>query len=658
MEFNALKDKMSVLKPKRSWLRFSFIVIAAIVTVVIILAGAMATYGKYYAGKVYPGVYVGHYHLGGMSISEVQAFAENLNDRLSKEGIEFVVNDGNVDSVHFKINTVLLSEDSTVELAKLDSGRLADNAFAIGRGGNWVQKLFLPLYYRLFVPIAVFAPVDMNEDNLNEVLKSNLVQYEDRPHNASIHITEWGTGSYDVIPERAGRMFVIDDIKKQIRDNLAVLLFVPIKISPQQFTPVIFAKDIAGLRENIQTVFGYGDLGVNYIDPQTKIRRDWPLTVPLLLGWVNVILDDNQRPVLALDESKVKKYLEEQVRPTVDILPQDGKFSMDNGKVKELKGSQSGLTLNTDKTFSELNQVFIDRNYRPASAMKTVSVSVDVVEPQIKISDINEFGITDVIGAGFSTFHDSHSNRIKNIAHAVDRLNGVLIRPDEEFSALKYAGPFTSENGYLPEAVIKGNVIKNEIGGGMCQIGTTLFRMAMNAGMDITQRQNHSLVVSYYADPVNGNPGTDAALYEPMLDLKFKNDTGAYLLLETNIDYKKQQLTFTLWGRPDGRKGSFTHPLVSRWISAGDPQTVVSDTLKPGAEKCQSAFRGAVASFTYTRFTSSSEKIDRVFTSYYRPLPKICMVGPSATSTAAGEAPADAADIIEPVGEEVVVPTP
>jgi len=72
----------------------------------------------------------------------------------------------------------------------------------------------------------------------------------------------------------------------------------------------------------------------------------------------------------------------------------------------------------------------------------------------------------------------------------------------------------------------------------MCQIGTTLFRMAMNSGMDITARSNHSLVVSYYADPVNHNPGTDAALYEPILDLKFKNDTGHYLLLQTSIDYK------------------------------------------------------------------------------------------------------------------------
>ena len=88
----------------------------------------------------------------------------------------------------------------------------------------------------------------------------------------------------------------------------------------------------------------------------------------------------------------------------------------------------------------------------------------------------------------------------------------------------------------MPESVIKGNELKDEVGGGMCQIGTTLFRMAMNSGMQITQRANHSLVVSYYADPVNGNPGTDATLYEPILDLKFELDSTT---LNPDIIFRK-----------------------------------------------------------------------------------------------------------------------
>ncbi len=639
MEFSQLKEKMGILKPKRSWIKSSLIVLFAIATTLMVIAGVTSTYGKYYTNKVFPGVYVGRYHMGGMTAPAVEAFIENLNDRLSKEGLSFIVPDRDGAMHDFKVNTVLLSEDSTTELVKLDSERLTQMVLTVGRSGNWWQQLLAPVYFRFFSATKLTAPVQLDDVNLDEILSNNLATYEDKPRNANIRVTEWGSGTYDIVPEKSGRMFVLSEIKNNIIKNLSEFNFLPIKIDPKQFTPTIHAGDLQGLRDNVVSVFGYGDLGVNYIDSQTQLRRDWSFTLNQLLQWTVIELDDSQKPVLALDQDKVNKYLIDQVRPIVDAVPQDAKFTMENGKVKELKGSQSGVSLNIEKTFAEINKAFIDRNYRPTEAIRTVGVSVDVVEPQIKISDLNEFGIIDVLGRGVSTFRDSHSNRIKNIANAVARLNGVLIKPDEEFSAIKYAGPFTAENGFLPEEVIKGNKIKKEIGGGMCQIGTTLFRMAMNSGMDITARQNHSLVVSYYADPVNGNPGTDAALYEPFLDLKFKNDTGAYLLLQTDIDFKKQQLVFTLWGKSDGRKGWYTHPLVSKWIPAGEPQEVVSEELKPGETKCQNAFRGAVANFTYSRITPAGEKVDRVFTSYYRPLPKICMVGPSVSSS-----PTQAAD--------------
>jgi hypothetical protein len=108
------------------------------------------------------------------------------------------------------------------------------------------------------------------------------------------------------------------------------------------------------------------------------------------------------------------------------------------------------------------------------------------------------------------------------------------------------------------------------------------------------------------------------------------------MLLTTEIDYKRQLLNFTLWGKSDGRSGSYTRPIVKRWIEPGKVQEIVSPTAAPGSRTCQNAFRGAEATFTYTRFTSSSEKIERVFDSYYRPLPKICIVGPSVVPSTPG----------------------
>lgn len=620
---------------RRVFKLFWYFLLSVLILAMIILGGS-AAYILAYQDKVYPGVYVGSYHLGGDTTDEINRFIENLNNRLAKEGLDFIGVAGEK-KTEFKINTVLAG-DPSVELVKLDGLSLGQAALAVGRTGSWWEKLWRPLSLRI-TAAHLAAPVQTEDELLREILAINLGKISDAPRSANIIGHGYPATRLEIIPERAGRDFVYAEIIKQVKTDLSQLKFVSWSPTARYFQPEILATELGSLADRAYLLLDYGGITLNHLDPQTKYQRQWTLSPAALGEWFKVKRDSNNDLIFSLTEDSVKKYLAD-LRPLVEYPTRDAKFVAEDGKVKEFQASRIGLELNIDKTYSELSQIFEERNYRPTNPGRAVSLSVDLVEPNVKMAAANNLGIEDIIGVGVSTFKDSHSNRIKNISHAVERLNGTLIKPGEEFSALKYAGPFTPENGYLPEAVIKGNEIKDEIGGGMCQIGTTLFRMAMNSGLDITQRRNHSLVVSYYADPVNGNPGTDATLYEPMLDLKFKNDTGNYLLLQTDIDFTKQQLTFTLWGKPDGRKGWYTHPTVSKWIPAGETQTVITDSLKPGVEKCQNAFTGAVASFWYSRITTSGVKIDREFESFYRPLPKICMVG--ATSSI------PTADVIEP----------
>jgi len=631
-----LKEALGIeTKPKIWRLVFKFFSYFLFTVVVLfgLSSGLAAWYLKKYQNRIYPGVYAGHYHLGNMTRDDLNSFIENLNNRLAKEGVNLDVDvDGKKSLI--KINTVSTGEKAT-DLLRLDSYVLWQDAFAVGRDGNDMKKLFFPLYLRV-AESELLVPIKTDWINLVDILKDSLPPLANAPRDAYVKINSFNPVNYETVKESAGMVFDIPQIISDIQNNLSQLYFVNTKVAAEHFEPTIKYDDAALAAQNIGAVLSFGPIGLNFIDPQTNIRRDWSIDAAQFSKWLVVEKDDSVRPIFSLDKDAVKTYLES-IRPLVDRLPKDAKFSFDNGKVKEFQASQTGLNFDTEKTSNDLIVAFKERNYRPVQITKTVSLSVNLVDPTVKMADVNSLGIEDIIGVGYSTFKDSHSNRIKNIAHAVERLNGVLIKPDEEFSAIKYAGPFTAENGFLPEAIIKGNEIKNEIGGGMCQIGTTLFRMAMNSGMDITQRQNHSLVVGYYSDPVNGNPGTDAALYEPYLDLKFKNDTGSYLLLQTDIDFKKQQLTFTLWGKPDGRKGWYTHPEVKKWIPYGETQNIQTDTLKAGEVKCQAPFRGAVASFTYTRVTPDGQKLDRVFDSYYRPLPQICMVGASSSTSSTPE---------------------
>ncbi|MEK7212892.1 MAG: VanW family protein [Patescibacteria group bacterium] len=626
---------------KKKWKITAFILVGFLF-LVILIAGGDWGYLKIYENKVYPGVYAGQYHLGGMTAAEVKGLVENFNNRLWREGIDLLAVDSRGEIKKIEIDPFISSESVTPPVI-LDSDDLAARALLTGRSGSWWERQIAPWEMRLLSPRRLPVKTIVDKNSFFERLDDHLLPLSDQPHDAAIKITQFNPLSYQIVPERPGWVYNNEQVLEKITDNLSALSFELIKLTPQEFKPRITADDLSKLAGNLEAVLSYGDLSLNYIDPQTQVRRDWTVKREQYGAWLAGERDENGNLLLGLKKNEVLEYLNS-LRPLVDQPPQDAKFVMAGDKVQEFQASRPGLTLDAVKTFEELNRVFLERNYRPAEVIQTVGLVVKITESQVKVTAINNLGISEILGVGITTFKDSHTNRIKNIANAVKRLNGTLIKPGEAFSAIKYAGSFTAENGFLPEDVIKGDRILKEIGGGMCQIGTTLFRMAMNAGMPITERRNHSLVVGYYADPVNGNPGTDATLYEPLVDFKFLNDTGNYLLLQAEIDYKKQQLTFTLWGKSDGRKGWYTHPTVSRWIPAGEPKDIEVDNLKPGEKKCQNAFRGAVASFTYTRVTPSGEKIDRVFDSYYRSLPKICLVGKTAatgppTSTPAGTEP-------------------
>lgn len=630
-----IENPMSAISPSPKkfpfWAKLSFTIFTGFALLAALVFYGSKAYAKYHENKVYPGIKIGQLEIGGMTRNEIVNLMENLNNRYTKEGVEIVVENTPKKVKIAKLNPVVGSEN-VVEAIKLDSEALSSIALKIGKDGAWYQKLLDPIFIR-YQKISITAPVRINSVVYKEALKDALSGFEEPYQNAGVKNVNEYSGSAQIVPEKSGLSFDYDKIAEDIKKSFSVLSFEPVKVNLVRFSPTISENDVEKILPRIRNILQHGPITLIADKTASSTRpttTEWVLSTRDLVSMLEVRESQNSGLVFSLNEEKITKFLIS-ILPAVEIPSEDAKFTIENNKVKEFKPSREGSTIDFVSTVSLLKNTFEERNFTAPSS-SVVSIVMEKKIPIVQTADMDFFGIVELVGSGSSTFKDSHSRRIKNIAHAVEKLNGVLIKPGEEFSAIKYAGPFTAENGYLPEAVIVGRTIKDEIGGGMCQIGTTLFRMAMNTGLPITERRNHSLVVSYYADPVNGNPGTDATLYEPYLDLKFLNDTNNYLLLRTEIDYKKQLLLFNLYGTKDGRSGGFTRPKVSKWINPpAETEYIVSNKLKPGEEKCQPAYRGAVASFTYTRVTPEGEKIDQVFDSYYRPLPKICTTGPSST---------------------------
>jgi len=617
------------IERKYQWLKNVLKVLAIVLFLIIGLTASAFAYQKHYENRVYPGIFLGTYDLSGMKKEELKNFVDNLNDRLIKEDLNYyLIENGNRQD--YKVETILLMGDDSLPLLTFHSEEFVDKVISYGREKNNWQKYVTPFWFLIKHKKTEFN-LKFDAFNFKNNLRNVLDKVEDKARNADVQVSSISPLKYDITTENVGKVFDYDKIAEDTANNMKVLNLEAIKIERHQFLPKVLSVDLQNQQNKIQEVINCGDLNFIYNTLGGNSEK-FIIRVGEVGEWMSADKDENGVLYFTLNQEKITEYLQS-LKNIIDIPVENPKFTIVDGKVKEFKGEETGISLNIEKTINLITENFKQRSCAQRTTTPAIDLVVEKTESDLKLNQVNDLGINELIGTGISTFLDSHSNRIKNIAHAVERLNGTLIAPDEIFSAVKYAGPFTAENGYLPEEVIKGDKIVKEIGGGMCQIGTTLFRMAMNSGMDISERHNHSLVVSYYADPVNKNPGTDAALYEPILDLKFKNDTGGYLLLQTKIDYKAQKLEFSLWGKSDGRQGFYSHPIVSRWIPAGDTKEIVSIELKPGELKCQNAFRGAVSSFLYTRFTSTSEKIERTFTSYYRPLPKICLVGPGATST-------------------------
>ncbi len=592
---------------------------------------SIISYGFSYKYRVLPGISIGSVPIGGMEESEIKVFLDSMSDKLINDGIKFSY-EINGSSEQLVIYPMVGTGDNSIELAYLDVDKEVDRLMGLGKRGGILGLSLMSLKLRIYPTSIYLQNVIIDEDRLLAEIKNNLDQYQTLSQDAGVKVISVQPLTFETVSSSVGIIFDYDGLAGAVRKSWSMLQSSEIKVKKHEQIPQILIDDVLKIQERLPAVFDDGPLQLTYTDPQTRQVFNWWITVENLRQWIQVQKyeseDFENSFVFGLDKERVLEFLSDKVESVVNVEPRNAKFEIgENGKVLEFQGSRPGLKVNAEKIYEDINKAFIERTWHDEMVSKTIQLTVEVNEPLIKTGDVNGMGISEILGVGISDYSNSPVNRIKNITNAINKLNGVLIKPGEVFSTLEYTRPFTLEGGYFPELVIKGDEVKPEIGGGLCQIGTTLFRMAMNSAMEITSRRNHSLVVFHYDDPVNGNPGTDATVYDPAPDFKFKNDTDNYILIQAYMDKKSEDLVFTLWGTSDGRKGSYTHPVVSRWIPHGDPKMIETTKLEPGKQECQNAYLGADASFIYTRIFSSGEKEETVFESHYRPLPKICLVG-------------------------------
>jgi vancomycin resistance protein YoaR len=218
-----------------------------------------------------------------------------------------------------------------------------------------------------------------------------------------------------------------------------------------------------------------------------------------------------------------------------------------------------------------------------------------------------------------------------NIALAASKFHGVVIPPGEVFSFNQHLGEVSKENGFDESLIIYGNRTTVGIGGGVCQVSTTAFRTAFFGGFELIERWAHGYRVSWYE--TNSGPGLDATIYTPEVDLKFRNDTGHYLLIQTETDLQAGTLTFRFYGTNSGREVIVSEPELTNIVKHGPPVYEKDPTLPKGITK-QIDWPKDGLDVTVTRTVKAGDVIihEDVIESHYRPWRAVYKVGTSETS--------------------------
>ena len=334
---------------------------------------------------------------------------------------------------------------------------------------------------------------------------------------------------------------------------------------------------------------------------------------------------------LAFDSNKVNTLLTEQCTQ-FDVQAEDAHLRRENGQFI-IEGGQTGEKVDVAASVEALTS-FLQGGWNKSAAEVDLVVVTD--EPRGNKEDLEQ--VKDVLGTFTTSYSTSGADRSANVANGCSLINETTLYPGEEFSAYEKVSPFSEENGYhLAGSYLNGMVVES-LGGGICQVSTTLYNAVLLSELEVTERHNHSMEVSYV------QPSADAAIAESAgKDFKFVNNTQYPIYIEGHTEDKK--ITFTIYGvetRDPGRTISFESEILSE--TRPDSDAVIADGGMPiGYVKVQSVHVGRSAKlWKVTKENGQEVSREEVNSSSYKMVPRTATVGTATADPVAAQLIQDA----------------
>ena len=253
------------------------------------------------------------------------------------------------------------------------------------------------------------------------------------------------------------------------------------------------------------------------------------------------------------NEDTARTYVENNCTK-YDKKAQNASLTRENGAFNFVAGTE-GLELNVDSAVRTISDYL--ENSWTSDNTAVLNLETQVTEPEGSAEELAN--IKDLLGSFTTSFSTSGSNRCKNVSSGASHINGTVLYPGEEFSAYETVSPFTEANGYaMAGSYLNGEVV-DSMGGGICQVSTTLYNAVLRAELNVTERSPHSMTVHYV------DLSEDAAIAGTYKDFKFVNSTEYPIYIEGYTTSDKK-ITFNIYGketRDKNRTISFESQIVS-----------------------------------------------------------------------------------------------
>jgi vancomycin resistance protein YoaR len=492
-------------------------IIVAVVAIVFLFLLALLIDSTLYIGKVHAGVTVSGVRLGGLTPQEAKAALELRAEEAQKNRITLTSGD--------KKWTVAPTDVGT----KVDAVATVGEAMAASRKGNFLADRFrgFRLYFK-DEQIPLQGTVDSAKMNL---LLADVAQVVDIPPvNAGL---VFDGSKIRVVKGQKGRVVDRGACASQLTALLLTLHGAELAVPMAVKDPAVQADDYDRALQQAMTMTG---------SPVTLTNgsHSWALTPEQIIAYMDFASktqDGVSILVPYLSAAKMGPFLDD-LATAVKRDPVSASFKGD-GQKAWVVAAVAGSELDRDKTVERLNAAALDTNHRDIQAAMTI------VEPDLTTAEAEAMGIK-VKLADFQTEWEGTPDRQTNVRITTQYASNVILAPGEIYDFDKQIGPRAEQRGYkLAPGIVAPNQLEDVLGGGICQVSTTLFNAAFLAGLEIVERHNHSIFINHY--PL----GRDATVTGGGKNMRFRNDTAHYILIRGSSDGIKTK--FVIYGTKDGR---------------------------------------------------------------------------------------------------------